>query len=103
MPFQLRFVQRFRPDRAEEFLELGKQFAALEKKMPGWPRGRRMRPFSGRDPVHTLIWECEFPTLQDAQAAVGTFDADPGHARLFALQSPAMLDAYTEIYEILDY
>lgn len=102
MAFQLRFVQRYRIDRQDEFLKLEEQFAALERQMQ-WPRGRRMRPFSGREPVHTLIWECEFASLEEAQSAIRTFDADPGHARLFALQSPAMLDAYTEIYEILDY
>ncbi|HSB17745.1 MAG TPA: hypothetical protein VLE22_25075, partial [Bryobacteraceae bacterium] len=101
MAYVLRFVQRFRVSEQAAFLELENQFAELERRSEGWPRGRRMRPLSGREPGNTLIWECEFPTLEDVHAAIRTMDASPDHARLFAMQSPMMLDAWTEIHEVL--
>jgi len=102
MAYVLRFVQRFRVSEQEAFLELERRFAELERKT-GAPQGRRMRPVSGREPGHTLIWECELPTLAQVHSALDGLAADAEHSRLFALQSPMMLEAYTEIYELLDY
>lgn len=101
MAHVLRFVQRFRPADETAFLALEAQFAALERRK-GWPRGRRMRPYAGREPVHTLIWECEFESLAAAQAALARMGADPGHEKLLKKQVPFFLDAYTEIYEVLE-
>ncbi|MGE5648451.1 MAG: hypothetical protein ACM336_21945 [Acidobacteriota bacterium] len=103
MAYVLRFVQRFRISDQDAFLELERKFAELERKTPGAARGRRMRPVAGREPGQTLIWECEFPSLEKVHAALDGMAGDPEHGRLFALQSPMMLEAYTEIYEILDY
>lgn len=102
MAYMLRFVQRYRIADQDAFLELERRFAELERATPGAARGRRMRPLSGREPGHTLIWECEFPTLAEVHAALDGLAGSPEHSRLFALQSPLMQDAYTEIYEILD-
>ena len=103
MAFVLRFVQRFRIDSQEEFLELERRFAELERETPGLPRGRRMRPLAAREPNHTLVWEAEFPSLEEVHAAVRAFEASPGHAALFKRQSPLMLEGYTEVYELLDF
>jgi hypothetical protein len=103
MAYVLRFVQRFRISDQDAFLELERKFAELEKKTAGAPRGRRMRPVAGREPGQTLIWEFEFPSLEKVHAALDGMAGDPEHGRLFALQSPMMLEAYTEIYEVLDY
>jgi hypothetical protein len=103
MAFVLRFVQRFRIDSQDEFWDLERQFAELERQVPGFPRGKRMKPVAGREPGHTLIWECEFPSLAEVHAALGTLDAAPEHSALFARQSPLMLEGYTEIYEVLDF
>lgn len=103
MAYMLRFVQRFRIADQDAFLELERQFAELERKTPGAARGRRMRPVAGREPGHTLIWECEFASLADVHRALEGLAGDPEHSRLFALQSPLMQDAYTEIYEVLDF
>lgn len=62
-----------------------------------------MRPISGCDPGHMLVRECEFSTIADVHAALSTLAGDPEHTRLLALKSPMMLDAYTEIYELLDF
>jgi hypothetical protein len=101
MAYVLRFVQRFRPRDEAAFMALETQFAALERRK-GWPRGRRSRPFAGREPGHTLIWECELPTLAAANELVATLGRDPGHARLLRRQLPFFLESWTEVYEVLD-
>jgi hypothetical protein len=62
MAYVLRFVQRFRAADEAAFMALEAHFAALERRK-GWRRGRRSRPFAGREPANTLVWECEMPTL----------------------------------------
>lgn len=101
MAYVLRFVQRYRAADEAAFMALEAQFAALERRK-GWPRGRRSRPFAARDPVHTLIWECELETLAAANEAVARLGADPDHARLLRRQIPFFLEAWNEIYEVLD-
>jgi len=54
MAYVLRFVQRFQASKEKEFLALERKFARLERRQPGLPRGRRMRPYAGRDSTHTL-------------------------------------------------
>jgi hypothetical protein len=98
----LRFVQRYRAADEKAFMALERQFAALERRKRGLPRGRRCRPHSGRESLHTLIWECEFPSLEAAERARARMDADPDHARLLARQIRYFAEAYAEVYEILD-
>jgi hypothetical protein len=102
MAYVLRFVQRFRADDEAAFMALEAQFAALERRK-GWPKGRRSRPFAGKEPVHTLVWEAELPTLAAANDAVAAMGTDPDHARLLKRQIPFFLEAWTEIYEVLDF
>jgi hypothetical protein len=101
MAFILRFVQRYRADSQAEFLKLEALFAEMERRRAELPQGRRRRPFAGREPTNTLIWECEFPTLAAAQAALARLAGDKEHQELFARQSPYMLEAWTEIDEII--
>ena len=102
MPFVLRFVQRFRPADEKAFMALEAKFAALERRKRGLPRGRRLRPYAGREPSHTLIWESAFETLEAAQRALDRLEADPDHEKLLKRQIPYFLDAYTEIHEVLE-
>src|SRR5262245_3736126 len=102
MAYVLRFVQRYRAADEKAFLALERQFAALERRKRGLPRGRRLRPYAGREPVHTLIWECTFASLEAAEHAIAALDADPDHGRLLRRQIPYFLEAYTEIYRVLD-
>ena len=97
----LRFVQRFHPASEKAFMALEARFAALERRKR-LPLGRRSRPFAGREPVHTLVWECEVPSLAAAQEALARMNADPDHEKLLRTQIPYFLDAYTEIYEVLE-
>jgi hypothetical protein len=102
MAYLLRFVQRFRAADEKAFMALEKQFAELERRKRALPRGRRYRPYAGREPAHTLVWECEFPTLETARRALAALEADPDHARLLRKQIRCFLEAYTEIYEVLE-
>jgi hypothetical protein len=102
MAYVLRFVQRFRAEDEAAFMALEAQFAALEGRK-GWPRGRRSRPFAGREPAHTLVWECALPTLAAVNELVATLGKDPDHARLLKRQIPFFLEAWTEVYEVLEF
>lgn len=101
MAYVVRFVQRFQPSREKEFLALEREFARLERRS-ALPRGRRLRPFAGREPAHTLVWESRFPSLRAAERALTKLAAHPGHARLLKKQVPFFLEAWTEIYEELE-
>lgn len=103
MAFVLRFVQRFRPADRAAFMELEAQFAAIERDGSGFPKGRRLQPYSGREQSSTLIWESEFPTLAAAEEGLTRIQGHPEHERLFQKQVPYMTEAYTEIYEVLDF
>ena len=99
--YVLRFVQRFRAGDEPAFMALEAQFAALERRK-GWPQGRRSRPFAGREPANTLIWEGELATLAEVNEALATLGRDPDHARLLKQQIPYFLEAWTEVYEVLE-
>ena len=102
MAYVLRFVQRFRAADEAAFMALEAQFAALERRK-GWPRARRSRPVAGRDPAHTLVWECERETLAEVNQVLATLGTDPDHARLLRRQIRYFLEAWTEVYEVLDF
>jgi hypothetical protein len=103
MAYVLRFVQRFRPADERGFLALEAEFAALERRHRDFPKGRRLRPYAGRESAHTLIWECEFPSLQAAQQGLDRISSSRQHARLLKKQIPYFLEAWTEIYEVLEF
>ena len=103
MAYILRFVQRFRPENRDAFMALEAKFAKMERRRRGYPRGRRSVPYAGREQTSTLVWECEFPTLQAAQDALALMAKDPAHDTLYRKQVPYMEEAYTEIYEVLDF
>jgi hypothetical protein len=102
MPYLLRFVQRYRAADERAFLALEAKFAALEHRHRDFPKGRRLRPYAGREPSHTLVWECEFESLEAAQRGLDRITSSPAHARLLRKQIPYFLEAYTEIYEVLE-
>lgn len=102
MHYVLRFVQHFNLPDEKSFMALERQFAELERKHAEFPKGQRLQPLSGREPRHTLVWECEMPSLAAVNEALATLSASADHDRLFEQQAPTMLDSYTEIYEVLD-
>ena len=103
MAYVLRFIQRYRPADRAAFLDLEAQFAAAESDSNGLAKGQRRQPHSGRQPVDTLIWEAQFPSLEALEAARAHMAASDRHTELFRLQAPLIVEAYTEIDEILEF
>lgn len=99
MPYKLRFVQRISQENKEKFLELEREFINFEKKF-NMPQGKRYLPVSGLEPNNTLIWECEFETMELLLDQLNSIYTHPEHDRLLKLQIPFMQDSYTEIYEV---
>jgi hypothetical protein len=102
MGYKLRFIQTFKQEKAKEYLELEKLFAEFEQKYPEVPKGTRYIPCSGRDASNTLIWECDFPTLEEAHKAQAFFLTDSRHEDLFQRQAEYIIGTYTEIYRPFD-
>lgn len=97
----LRILQRYRLQDEAAFFELEKQFAALERTRADLPKGKRFKPISGAEPVHTLVWEAEFEDVEAARLALEQFAADPEHEALFARQSPFIEQVKIEFYQNL--
>jgi len=102
MNYKLRFVQHIRMDKVKEYLAIEKQFADLEQQHPDFPKGNRYMPVTGREPSNTLVWECNFETLEAAQNALAFLMNDTRHEALFETQSAFILDSFAEIYKPFD-
>ena len=103
MSITMRIIQRFDADREKEFMELERRFAELEKQRSDYPNGRRLQPIAAGEPNNTLIWECEFPDLNAAHAALDFFEGDPSHEKLFRKQSPLFEQVRIEFYRNLEW
>jgi hypothetical protein len=97
----LRLVQQFHPSRKQEFLELEKEFAALEDRGV-LPKGERMMPIAAREPANTFIWQRRFENLSAAEATLKLFDSSSEHTELAKKQLSCFTDAWVEFYEVLD-
>ena len=102
MPYILRFTQQYQSAHHDEVLRLEAQFKDIERRDPTFPQGRRYQPYVSGEPNHTLIWECEFPSLRDLEAAMEKIEANPTHTELFAKQSPYFVGMRTEIFKVLE-
>ena len=102
MSYKLRFVQVFKQENIKEYLSIEKQFAEFEKAHPGAPKGKRYLAYSGRDASDTLIWECDFATLEEVFKAQAFFLTDSQHEELYQTQSAYIVKTYTEIYRPFD-
>lgn len=99
MSYKLRFVQVFRQEHVKEYLAIEKQFAEFEKAHPDAPKGKRYIAYAGRDASDTLIWECDFATLEEVHRAQAFFLTDSTHDELYQRQSAYIVKTYTEIYK----
>lgn len=102
MSYKLRFVQIFKQEYAKEYLGIEKKFAEFEKDHAAAPVGRRYLSCAGRDASNTLIWECDFPTLEEVHKAQAFFLTDTTHDDLFQTQAMYIIGTYTEIYKPFD-
>jgi hypothetical protein len=98
----LRLIQRFHPSKKEQFLELEKEFAALEERGV-LPKGERMMPIAAREPANTFVWQRRFENLSAAEATLKLFDTNSEHTELAKKQLPCFTDAWVEFYEVLDF
>ena len=87
MSYKLRFVQQFQLNKTAEFMQIEKQFAKFEEEFPDFPKGKRYIPQTGRQPSNTLIWECDFHSLEALQEAHNFLMSDSRHEDLFQEQS----------------
>lgn len=98
MSYKLRMVQKFKLEHAKEFMAIEKQFAEFENKYDEVPKGKRYIPLCSHNPSNTLIWECDFDTMEALQKVHAFLLTDKCHDDLFQKQSKYMLETYTEIY-----
>ena len=97
MGYKLKFTQTFDKCDQEAFLALEKKFIELEFNEPALVKGRRYVPVFGKEPTNTLIWEAEFPTLEEAVALLQRIEQSAGHDALLEEQIGYMKDYYMEI------
>ena len=83
-------------------MKIERQFASFENQYPEFPKGRRYVPHTGAHPVNTLIWECDFDTLEELHRAHAFLMRDTRHEELFQEQAQYIVEAYTEIYRPYD-
>ncbi len=102
MSIVMRIVQQYDIRREKLWMDLERKFAALEKKRKDFPKGRRLKPISGPYACNTLIWECEFDSLDEAKRTLDFFAGDAAHESLLKKQLPLFQEAKIEFYEKLD-
>ncbi len=102
MSITMRIMQQFDATKENEFMELEKKFAELERSRPDFPKGTRLQPISASEPCNTLIWQCEFPTIQRAYEVLDFFSGDASHEKLLKGQLPFFKQVRIEFYKNLD-
>lgn len=102
MAIIMRIIQRFQTGKKIEFMELEKQFAALEHQGI-LLKGERMTPLASREPGNTLIWQCRLRDLSAADEALRFIANSAEHTRLYEQQKQYMEDTWVEFYDVLDY
>lgn len=100
--YKLVFTQEFEQKNEKAFMELEQKFVKFEKENPNAPKGKRYVPYIASKPVNTLIWECEFPTIEAAFNAKKMLENDETHTDLFAEQVRYFVRSFVEIYKSID-
>jgi len=103
MSITMRIMQQFDPTHENEFMELEKKFAELERARPDYPKGTRMQPISAAEPCNTLIWQNVFPDIESAYRVLDFFSGDKSHEALLKKQLPFFRNVKIEFYKNLDY
>jgi hypothetical protein len=103
MSVTMRIIQQFDATKEKEFMDFEKKFADLEKARPDYPNGKRMQPISGIEPCNTLIWQCEFPNIDEAYKTLDFFSGDTSHEKLLEGQLPFFRQVKIEFYKNLDF
>ena len=103
MSVTMRIIQQFDATKEKEFMDFEKKFADLEKARPDYPKGKRLQPISGNEPCNTLIWQCEFPGIEEAYKTLDFFNGDSSHEKLLEGQLPFFKQVKIEFYKNLDF
>ncbi len=93
---RMRILQTFDAGKEAEFMQLERQFQKLEQSRREFPKGSRFCPISSAMPSNTLIWECDFETLDAAYDVLRFFAQDPDHEALAVQQRPLIKDVRIE-------
>ena|SRR5690554_3821650 len=99
MGYKLRFIQKFSQKDKRRFLDLEKEFIRFERNNFDMPKGRRYITISGKEPSNTLIWECEFETMEELIKQLNAIHSNEEHEKLLQKQMLFIKDSYTEILE----
>ena len=103
MSVTMRIIQQFDAPNENAFMELEKKFAELERSRKDFPKGTRLQPISAAEPCNTLIWQCEFPSIEAAHATLAFFNGDASHEQLLAKQLPFFRQVRVEFLKNLDF
>jgi hypothetical protein len=103
MSVTMRIIQQFDAANESAFMALEKKFAELERARRDYPKGTRFQPISSTEPCNTLIWQCEFPTIEAAHAALAFFNGDAAHEKLLEQQQPYFRQVRIEFLKHLDF
>lgn len=102
MAYILRFTQQYLPAHHQTVIELEAQCKEIERQHADFPQGRRYQPCASGEANHSLVWECEFASLEEVQRALEKIESHPRHTELFAKQSPYFTKMRKEIFKTLD-
>jgi hypothetical protein len=102
MAIILCLIQQFHPAKKQEFMDLEKEFVALEDRGI-IPRGERLVPVAGHQPANTVIWQCRFESLAAAEAALKHIESNPEHTELANQQRHCFQNSWIEFYQTLDF
>jgi hypothetical protein len=103
MSVTMRILQQFDATNESAFMELEKEFAELERSRKDFPKGRRFQPIASAEPCNTLIWQCEFPSIEAANATLAFFNGDASHEKLLEKQLPFFRQVKIEFLKNLDF
>lgn len=103
MSITMRILQQFDITKEDEFIKLESKFAELERSRPDYPKGKRMQPISSSEPCNTLIWQYEFPDINEAYKILDFFKGDQSHEKLLEEQLPFFKQVKIEFYKNLEF
>ena len=102
MPYKLQFKQEFLEAYKQEYLAIEQEFVILERSNPDFPKGKRFLTLSGTENTNTLIWECEFDSLDELYSAISIMEQSIDHTRLYESQKRYISRIYTSIFRSIE-
>lgn len=102
MPYKLQFKQEYQEAYKQEYMALEQEFVVLERSNPKFPKGKRFLTLCGTENTNTLIWECEFESLDELYSAISIMEQSTDHTRLYDLQKRYISRIYTSIFRSIE-